>query len=204
MESVFFQSMLVQPPEILGRQLRHFSAWHSLLLTLLDNPFFVGGTPDQGHIIELVWICGTQYESDGQSIFDSGVAKECRKWGKRIGEFDFDSTYDDVGIYLTDYMAFPKLWSKDIRIRESHIPVPFRVVATVLAGYPSFTESQVWNMPFSRAACFRACIAEDNGMDVVSRTAMKIIENIKKQGLEWKDEPRKAVSNGDRKSKHKT
>jgi len=191
MDSVFFQSMLVQPPKILGRQLHHFSSYHALLLMLLDNPFFIGGRPTRNDAIELIWICGMEYQDGSQSIFDDRIVKDAFKWGKKTGVFDTDQVIEDVSIYLADYMAFPRLWSKEIGVRESHVPVPFRIVATVLSGYPSFTEAEVWNMPMIRAACYRACVAEDNGMEVVSASTNNIIDTLKEQGLEWKVDPKK-------------
>jgi len=189
MDSVFFQSMLVRPPEILGRQLHHFSAWHTLLLTWLDNAFIEGGEVAEGDITEFVYICGTQYKEGDLGIMDPNVARYAYKWGKEIGTFDYNEVIAQIDVYLTDYMSFPKFWYREFKTKESHIPVSFRIVATVLSNYSTFSEEEAWNMPMIKAACYRACVAEDNGQELVGPLAKSIFKDLEEKNMLWKAPP---------------
>jgi len=197
MDSVFFQAMLLRPPKILGRQLHDFSCYHALLLTQLDSPFLISGTPSRAHIVELLYICGTQYEPHGKSIFDSTVIKDSFLWGKETGLFDVPKVVREINQYLADYMAFPRIWISDKNRRESGIPAPFRMAATILFGYPgTFTEVEVWNLSMAKASCYRAYIAEYNGMEVESKKSRELLDRIKDAGVQWVDPALKKDKSG--------
>ncbi len=174
MHNVFAQSVLVSPPIVLGRQMRHFSAFHALLLLLFDSPFFKSGIATRDDVIFAIWICGTEFRTGAESLFGSGMITDAEEWGKSVGEWEFDQTIKDFRIYLADYLLFPSIWQQKGG-KQSNIPWPFKLVCTILQNFSGFNEVEVWNMPLSRAACYRAAFAEDVGAELVSEKTLAII-----------------------------
>lgn len=177
MESVFYQSALLQPPVILGRQLKPFSCFHLLVLSAADSPLIEGGAVGKADLIFLLWVCGMEWETGRAALYAEGAAEEAMAWGKSVGpKWDFEDTLASVTKYLDEYMETPKTWSKGRDGKPSAIPVAFKLAADLLAHYSGFTEAQVWNMPVCMAACYRASVAEENGAEVQSMMQAAIIK----------------------------
>ncbi len=177
MDSAFFQSVLVQPAEVLGKRLHPFSCYHALVLAHFDSPFLIGGEASRQELIFAVWVCTTRFE-DGPALLQSDDAlKGAMEWGKSFAktEPDFEQGRDDFQTYLKNYMRFPQLWTKKGQGKPSGVPWPFRIAATVWAHF-DVTEAEAWNMGLNKAASYRACVAEDNGMEVVSERIQGMID----------------------------
>lgn len=176
MESIFFQSILLQPPTILGRPMCHLSAFHVMVLQSSDSPFLIGGPVAEEDVIFFLWLCGTAYQ-DRASLFEEDGIKEASEWGNAVGpEWVFSDVVAEIEHYIDAYTDTPHVWSKpsEGKTRTSGIPGAFKVVADVLSHYPGISEDEAWSMPFCRAACYRASIAEDNGANIRSELQQAI------------------------------
>ena len=189
MDLVFFQSILVQPPVILGQRLRPLSAWHILALTAFKNPFIVGGEYGTSAVTQAVWICQTEFETGPSRLMDSRqLYHDCYAWASSLGDFDIVHAAEELQQYIDDYTNIPKIWKKQKSGGNSAIVLPLRVVATVLQKFPQISEADAWNMPFCRLMAYRACYAEDVGNDLIDDATRKVIQRIHELGLQESDE----------------
>jgi hypothetical protein len=162
--SVYFQSVLMTPPRIMGVQLRPFSAYHALVLLQFDSPFMLaGGKPDVGDLIFALNVLSYGYEDGLEDI------KAYRlKWFIRMlftKQATIDKAIADIDAHIDGYAEYPEIWaSKDDK--SSAVPWPFRVTATILRRYRGFSEAQAWDMGLCKASCYRACYVEDCGGDL--------------------------------------
>ncbi|MFH1602431.1 MAG: hypothetical protein ABIH03_00805 [Pseudomonadota bacterium] len=167
--SIFGGSMLVTPPVLLGRQLRHFSLYHALMLSVAGSPF-IGVGDGQAALDDLlfaVWICCQEYDPTPAPHESPALIDEAREWGAGAGEIDLAEGCAAFTAYLNGYFAFPQFW-QDGKSKPSGVPWFFRCAADVMMHYPQLSEETVWNMPINRAAAYRACVAEDNGRALFS------------------------------------
>lgn len=179
MDSVFFQAMLVQPAVILGRQLKPFSAWHMLVLLQFDSPLLLDdlqhATPEA--VIFALYVCGLSFGDGGEAIMRPDTfLKDAEAWGRRLEDPDIAQAAIDFRTYRHNYARLPQLWSQEGKTSQSSIPMPFKMVATVLSRVSGISELAAWDMPLNRLACYRASVAEDNGIDVVLDRIQKIID----------------------------
>jgi len=193
MDSVFFQSILVRPPVIMGRKLRPFSLFHALVLMQFDSSHLNGQKVTIDELVFSVFVCGLEYPQGVDYIFSIKAIKDCAKWGKKSKKkYDYSESFEEFRQYLLDYMRFPGIYETTSASgqslnapKKSNIPWPFKVAADIMNKYPGFTEKEVWNMPVIKASTYRAHIAEDNGWELENE---EITERIKAAGLEWKGE----------------
>ena len=188
MDLVFFQSVLVQPPVILGQRLRPLSAWHILALSAFQNPFIVGGEYGASHVAQAIWICKTEFGTGARRLMDSReLYHECFVFAQSLGDFDVAGAAESLQQYIEDYTTSPKIWQK-ANAGTSAILMPLRVVATVMQHFQQITEADAWNMPFCRLMAYRACWAEDVGSDLVDEATRKVLDRIRALGLQESDE----------------
>jgi len=167
--SVFFKSVLIQPTRILGVQLRPFSAYHALVLMQFDSPFMFQGEPDNGDLIFALCVLsegiGDKLKK-AQSLEHSLLRR--LYWMIKLlftRKAVIDDAVDGIHEHLQGYSKYPDIWCKE-GIKNSSIPWPFRVIGTIWKNF-NVSETEAWDMGLSRAACYRACYAEDCGIDVL-------------------------------------
>ena len=175
MDSVFFRSVLIQPTRIMGVQLRPFSAYHALVLMQFDSPFMSGGYRSTGDLVRAICILSEGVD-DGLKNFLRLENSKVYKWywlckmafaSKRRVELAIDM----MDRHLHAYWDQPDIWCKD-GIKKSSVPWPFRVVSTILQNF-NIPEIDAWDMGLSKASCYRACYAEDCGVDVLDELGIE-------------------------------
>lgn len=178
---IFAGAMLPPSPVVLGRQLLPFSCWHALMLMLAGSPWVVGGSaPEWADTIFAVWLCGEPYAPErARSIED--VQRECADWGRSVGAWDHAAAAGEFREYLDASFRFPSL-KTPASGGVSAVPWPFRAVSTVMHYLPQLSETEAWNMPVARVACYRACYAEDQGVDVTDDTTRALIARARAVG----------------------
>jgi hypothetical protein len=189
MNSLFFKSVLIQPPKIMGVQLRPFSAYHALVLMQFDNPF-ISREPVSNSDIAAALTIMSQGVNDKLSRF---MALENSKiyrayWLCKLflsGDKKLELVIADIRAHIGGYTDLPEIresWSGKSSGKGSGVPWPFRIAATVWKNFPC-KENDAWDMPLNKAACFRACHAEDCGMQVADELG---VEGMWKQ---WQSDP---------------
>ena len=168
-DSVFFKSVLIQPTRILGVQLRPFSAYHALVLMQFDSPFMTNGYRSAGDLISALCIL-SEGIGDGLNRFLRFERSRVYKWYwlcKMLfaSKKDIDAAIDRLDLHLQAYWDQPDIWCKE-GIKKSSVPWPFRVVSTILQNF-NIPEVEAWDMGLSKMSCYRACYAEDCGVDVL-------------------------------------
>ena len=166
MDNAFLKSLFVQPPEVIGRQLRPLSAWHIAALMILDSPFAKArAVVTSADLVIAVWVCSLRFEDGAAQLFPSPPEDVITEWGR---DFDFESELAAFQLYLDDYLDLPGVWMPDGGGRESGIPSPFHCVATVLCHMHGITEARAWDMPFNLLVSYKSAIAEESGWEVVN------------------------------------
>jgi len=175
----FLQSVFVQPRAVLGRKLRPFSAFHAAALTLLDSPFWRGGTPDRSELIIAAYVCTLTFPHGAAALFPELQQDKVLEFGKKCTGADFEAECTAFLDHILDYMHTPEEWTKkDSDGGKSGVPGPFLIVSIVLQHMSGITETEAWNMPFSRLVGYKTAIAESFGAKVVSEQDRKDIAEV--------------------------
>ncbi|MBU0706703.1 hypothetical protein KJ662_05625, partial [Patescibacteria group bacterium] len=71
MDNAFLRSLFVQPPLLLGRRLKPFSAYHVAALMLFDSPFIRGGRQDitRDDLVLAAFICSHGFRDGPRALF---------------------------------------------------------------------------------------------------------------------------------------
>ena len=182
MDNPFLKSLFTQPPKILNRQLRPYSAFHAAALMLIDSPYVMDGGPTatiQDAAIGCL-ICSLDFESGRDFLFpDIESAMECVADDWEFDDSELVTAADRFCIYINDYSDLPVVqWP----VREggdapmvSPIPWPFFCVSVVLRNYPSFTEAQAWDLPLSRLVSYKAAVDSTQGAEVYDQHSLDVI-----------------------------
>ena len=204
----FINSLLTQPPIVLGRRLYPLSAYHVILLMGLDNAYTKSKTVTRADLLEAVWVCGVQYPWGWDLLTSLSGRSQCLDWGKQFpdqtGEYGFDyiAEANVFEAYIAQYTEFPEIFTPVTRKGvgknlPSAIPWPAKMVMDVLSHYSGMTDCQAWNMGLNMLASYRASIAEDNGMNIETETGREIQQRIEEAGLAWvPPEKEKAKTDG--------
>ena len=173
--SPFLQALFVQPSLVMGKQLQPFSAFHAACLMLVNSPFLSGGELTHCDVSTAVYLCSLTWEDRGDVL--SPNLTSIAEWGNKHVETDMLDITKQIESHLSDCMRFPELWVKETGANsDSGVPFPFRLVATVLSNCSGITEAEAWDMPLSRLAGYRACIAEDNGAEILTDRQRELIK----------------------------
>lgn len=177
MDNEFLRSLFVQPPRVLGRQLKPLSAYHLAALMLLDSPFTTGGEPGIDDLVLAVWVCSHDSVTGPLSLFGESANADDRNppaieaWGKSVADAGGVEQRDFEWFiqYLNDYLVFGDVWQRDGGGgRESAVPAPFNCVSAVLAGMSGISRREAWDMPISELVGYKLALAEMNGAELLS------------------------------------
>ena len=168
--TIFAQAMLAHPRTIMGSALEPFSCWHMMLLCQADSPFVRPARADGTRhaatledVVYCVWVCSQTYQPHGLYLDADAIAKQAHAWGAEQGDWDLGTVCEQLSDYIDSYSLLPEFKTSGTdNTRLSPIPIWFRLPALILSHFPSCGESAAWNMPFGRAAAYRALIAEEN------------------------------------------
>jgi len=195
MDNPFLQAVFVQPREVMGRQLRPFSAYHAAALMLLDSPFIVPSdkTTTAQDLVLAVYLCSYGFEDGPATLFPEVDPQAISDWVDKCGDVDYNQEMAVFHAYLADYLEAPEMWqaSGDVSGKPSGIPWPVYCVTVVLQNMKGVSESDAWNMPLSRLVAYKCAIAEQNGAEIISQDQRNRIK-----WLELQDELEKEKANG--------
>jgi hypothetical protein len=152
-----------------------------------DSPFMQGGEVTLDDVAFAAFVCSKLMREGIPLLMDGNLDLALTEWGREFGEIDFEQAHKDLETHIANYMKWPAIWADTKSTKQSNIEWPFRFVADVALS-TSWAEEYIWDMAINRLACYRACIAEDNGHEVQTQTAKSIIERIHEMGLQESDE----------------
>jgi len=177
---VWHKAALVEPPRILGVRLRPFSCWHVLCLDAFDSPYMQEGEPVTGDLLLALLICLDRRRDRLRSLklFN---ASPVRRWLWAVRCLLFNEQAAQVAFmqYVAEFTDSPAAWMPKGG-SPSKASVPFGIVTT-LAGHVSGIDlDRAWDMPIGEALCYRACVAEENGANLVG-------DDVDKAEAAWKE-----------------
>lgn len=77
--------------------------------------------------------------------------------------------FETFGRYMAESMSAPKVWVKDSddkkELIKENIPKTLAIVVCLVTKF-GFSESEAWNMPFSRALWYTTAYASQEGADI--------------------------------------
>jgi len=186
-DNPFLQSIVAQPPIILGRQLRPLSAYHLAALMLLDSPF----SPVEGNarlvkpedLATAVFVCSYGF-ADGPGVMFPELDITAFTAMQMPTPETFGDDLDDFEMYLDCFLVTPNVWMPTSEAgkaspRQSGVPVPFLVVAYVLQHFGGLTRTEAWDMPFSELVAYKCAIQERYGFEVENDTERAAVEKLK-------------------------
>ena len=183
MDNPFLQAVFVQPREVMGRQLRPFSAYHAAALMLLDSPFFTKDNDGIGaqDLVLAIYVCSFGFEDGPQALFPDVNINAIEAWADKCTNVDFEEELSVFSAYMDDYLETPEIWQPAGKGsgKESGIPWPVYCVTAVLQNMKGISEQDAWNMPLSRLVAYKCAIAEQNGADIVSQAQRHRMEWIR-------------------------
>lgn len=156
MNVVWPQAILYEPPKVLGKTLRGFSAFHALMLEAVQSPFLVGGKTDLQDLILAVHVCAHGW-ADRATIKDTEAIKA---WGEHIKSVDFVDAQKQFSNYLTESFAMPEFWNNSGSTLRANFAFHLVTFGMRILG---LSEADAWDTPIARMVCYRACWAESEG-----------------------------------------
>lgn len=156
METAWIQSILYQPPAVLGKSLKPFSPFHALVLDSIESPYMRGGNATPDDLITAVYVCSCSW-SDRARILNGDKA-ELRKWGKDFCRADWQSEFDAFNLYLSESWTTPTTWKRgDGGTVKASGAFHMTVFAMRILG---MNEADSWDAPLARLVCYRETYTE--------------------------------------------
>ena len=167
MSDVWHKAALVEPPRILGVRLRPFSCWHALCLDAFDSPYIQGGEPTTGTLLLALMVCVDRRRDRLRSLklFNASPVRRWL-WAARCLMFNEQAAQVAFEQYVSEFTDSPAVWAPKGG-KSSKASVPYSVVVTIAGHLSSIDLDQAWDMPMGEALCYRACVAEENGANLV-------------------------------------
>lgn len=177
----WIQSVLYEPPTVLGRRLRPFSPLHALILQNIDSPFMFGGTAATFEdLVVAVHVCGLTWTERNQWL---PPAKLLRRWGRKQRHTDFGAVADVMDEYISESWQLPERWTSGKGPSHSKANGAFHLAVFGMSRL-GMTEARAWDCPVARLICYREAFAEQETgkSDLVSDQEKRGIEALKKHG----------------------
>lgn len=178
----FLQSLVIEETSVLGRKLLPLSAWHVCALMFLDSPFVIASKITTESIVVAAHVLTTKWATGIDQLLhpDTDAIVE---WGCKNKECDWINSSRLIEQHIEKYLSnLPEIWrSKETKNVPSAVPWPYLCVVTMMQNLKGLTEEQIWDMPINRLLCYRACIAENNGHELVTQKQKEAVKFLKEQ-----------------------
>jgi hypothetical protein len=152
----------------------------------IDSPYLTEGkSVGVGDLAAGLAICSDGYDDKMATMLNMSNSKVERlkwwwKWHRARG-IQTEEAFEEWHRYLEVFFDAPSIWS-DAKGKNSGALWPFYVVTTLLVNIGSLTEQEAWDMPLTRAFCYKAVIAENNGAKIAEDDIAKAEKAIKEFG----------------------
>src|SRR3954467_10158855 len=116
MSAAYFRAAIPEPFRILGLKLKPFSLGHYFTLKRFDSAFVADETrkATREELIFAVLVCSMDHRDFLEFIErPRAVEKECKRWGKKCGIFDFPSKLELFKGYLAEGTKQPAFWIEE-------------------------------------------------------------------------------------------
>ncbi len=160
---------LVEPPEVLKRQLLPFSIGHAYLLEAFDSPLMTGGVPGMDDLVFGVWVCARPFGRGVEELRDvDRVLKECMKWGRKCRGHDLSDELTVFTGYMRAYFDCPERWQKGNTQTQPRVQWQFALVWALSGGRLDVgTHTDLWDLPVGLALSYNAARITAGGDDSV-------------------------------------
>ena len=166
MDSVFIRSFIVQAPTICGVKLRPLSCWHVLCLMQFDNAFVASGEPQTRDLIQALLICKDGRKEHLKTYLRFSNSRLHRfLFTAKMSCYNIDNALDEFRQYFRAFSVMPRMWQSPDGKRSGALWV-FHMVAALSMHLRTTTVDDVWDLPMCEAGCYRAVIAESNGLHI--------------------------------------
>lgn len=191
MQIVWAQSVLYEPPAILGRKLNLFSPFHALILEAAHSPFMddlSGKAAQVDDLLLAIHVCSKSFTDKFSGLINP---QEIQDWGKSVTPEQWQSARADFSLYLKESWKTPEYWSSSSSA-ETKASWIFHLVVFAMKQL-RFTEQQAWDAPISRIVCYRAAYAEQQTGESDLKTEFDEIgiETLKKDEEAAKEKAKK-------------
>lgn len=186
MDEVFLQAALLQPPTILGRRLKPFSAGHVFVLDAIGNKALFSRRNSLQNLLQTLLVCcqswrenscmfGVIPSSAGFLCDPAGHAEALRKvesWGRglRLRPGARRLLQAELQVYVRAFTRRAEHW--DIAEKRGYwklrVPWPFGLVTSLVIGTKgALTLEQAWDLPLGFAWCLCDAIGNLNGTNTL-------------------------------------
>ena len=171
MHETFLQAALIEPPRILGVQLRPFSAGHILILEAIENPYAFEGTERTVEDLATALFFCSRTLQEGRRVLahrERDLTRIFRVWARRFwmargpwGRRRAELAMVEFEDYQTAYCELPEHYQKGD-------PLTAPYLYSVVCGLTLATEGAVgpdeaWDYPLSLAVCYMSTIGDLKG-----------------------------------------
>ena len=185
------KAALLEPPLICGRRLLPLSPAHTVILSAIGSPAWVGGALGGGdvlmavHILSMDWRHGREWLSAGCRLPWLWASRWALRRGavQRAGEsllnYLDDATHCPTHAYKADGAGLKAPWQ-------------WHMVATLMSL--GMSEDEAWNCPLNRAACLCDTKDERDGGDtLVDEKTARGADLVAKANAEPDEDRRRAM-----------
>lgn len=185
MNQAYINAFLHIKPVAYDKQLLPLTIGHSLILDFISSPFFTGRPIQESDLITAIFFCSMNFEKGLHYLTNRDeMNDDIQKWSKQLSKsnHDFETELAVFNKYLEYYMTFPRRW-EDSTGKDSKVPWQCSIIYLLLE---KFSESDVMNMPLTKAMCWVAC--HNNQMGENNLAGMEQSELLDKWERDEKDE----------------
>ena len=164
MQSEYLAAAYPEPVTLLGQKLEKFSLGHFKLLTKLESPFLLGGSPQLFDLLLGVLVCSQPAAAAEHTVYFGltvprwhrlsnrtyRLAEIIEAWRKSIGAFDWEAKAVEFVRYLRAGSNCPKMHEPEASARRPGAPFVERV-QIILQGRLGYTISEALNCPWGEA-----------------------------------------------------
>lgn len=181
----FFPSDSALSGPFLSRHLLPFSIWHSWILRVLESPYIMGGYATVDDYIMAVLVCSMDRSEfvhllndndEMTKIFaDLSILYHGQKAESRDDEVAEFHQYIQSGYNLPEY------WEGDEADgKRARVPFEWKTVSILLGMGMCKTETEAWDYPLCRAACWTAVNMDGPlGPEYIDEQDREMIEKAK-------------------------
>jgi len=161
----WYQSLMIQPPIVMGRRLKPFSMIQRLTLENFDSPFITHNRPiTRADVTFAVMVCSRDWAGLQAKFFHDFMWIGIWWDAIRATFYNWQSEADRLTVYINAYSDTPDV---DNSKKSTHkAPWQFHAVHIICKEY-HFPEEKVWNMALNRVLCYVATASESWGNDVL-------------------------------------
>ena len=181
MQQAYINARLNFRPTCYGRKLLPLSLGNTFLLEMINSPFVLGLTPTFSDVVTATLFCSKTFAENCAMLEDKeNMVKEITAWGKHFAKLNLQGENEKEQLeilnkYFEFYQIFPRRW--DDRGKRVATKTPWQM-AIAWQLMEKFSESEVWEMPLTRAMAWLAVKQDNAESNLMSDDEIEQIEKL--------------------------